>query len=137
MLLWFILAQIGFYAALMYFANVMPAVSVVLLFVMLATQIGVVVCVLQLQAALAVHTAWRILTGIFLFAPCISLLVLLAVNSRATSALQRAGLVVGFMGVRDEEVVKLLGASRCRHCSYLLVGNTSGICPECGTPVNG
>ena len=23
----------------------------------------------------------------------------------------------------------------CRHCSYDLTGNTSGVCPECGTPV--
>jgi hypothetical protein len=23
----------------------------------------------------------------------------------------------------------------CRHCGYNLTGNTSGICPECGTPV--
>ena len=23
----------------------------------------------------------------------------------------------------------------CRHCSYNLTGNTSGVCPECGTPV--
>jgi hypothetical protein len=24
---------------------------------------------------------------------------------------------------------------RCRHCGYNLIGNTSGICPECGTPI--
>jgi len=26
---------------------------------------------------------------------------------------------------------------RCRICSYNLTGNTSGVCPECGTPVAG
>jgi hypothetical protein len=25
--------------------------------------------------------------------------------------------------------------SRCTMCSYQLTGNTSGVCPECGTPV--
>jgi hypothetical protein len=25
----------------------------------------------------------------------------------------------------------------CPHCSYSLTGNTSGVCPECGTPVAG
>lgn len=28
-----------------------------------------------------------------------------------------------------------LQAGCCRRCSYNLTGNTSGICPECGTPV--
>ena len=28
-----------------------------------------------------------------------------------------------------------LAAPHCRCCSYDLTGNTSGICPECGTPV--
>jgi hypothetical protein len=27
------------------------------------------------------------------------------------------------------------GAGRCTSCGYNLTGNTSGICPECGTPV--
>jgi hypothetical protein len=26
-------------------------------------------------------------------------------------------------------------AGCCRHCGYDLTGNTSGVCPECGTPV--
>ncbi len=26
-------------------------------------------------------------------------------------------------------------AGRCRNCNYDLTGNTSGVCPECGTPV--
>jgi uncharacterized paraquat-inducible protein A len=28
------------------------------------------------------------------------------------------------------------GIPRCRQCRYILTGNTSGICPECGTPVS-
>jgi hypothetical protein len=26
-------------------------------------------------------------------------------------------------------------SGHCRHCGYCLTGNTSGVCPECGTPV--
>ncbi|HSZ60130.1 MAG TPA: hypothetical protein VK797_31085 [Tepidisphaeraceae bacterium] len=26
-------------------------------------------------------------------------------------------------------------AGSCQHCGYNLIGNTSGVCPECGTPV--
>jgi hypothetical protein len=28
-------------------------------------------------------------------------------------------------------------ANTCMHCRYDLTGNTSGVCPECGTPVGG
>jgi hypothetical protein len=28
-----------------------------------------------------------------------------------------------------------IAAGLCRRCSYSLTGNTSGVCPECGTPV--
>ena len=26
--------------------------------------------------------------------------------------------------------------NECRHCGYDLTGNVSGVCPECGTPIN-
>ena len=31
---------------------------------------------------------------------------------------------------------RLIRAGLCRSCGYDLTGNTSGVCPECGTPVN-
>jgi predicted amidophosphoribosyltransferase len=34
-----------------------------------------------------------------------------------------------------EQVERVLGLYRCRKCGYSLIGNTSGICPECGTQV--
>lgn len=97
-------------------------------------QIAVVVTVVSLLAALRVHIVWRIVYILLLFAPCISLLMLLSANARATRALKNAGLKVGLMGVRDEEVERILGPYRCRKCGYSLIGNLSGVCPECGTP---
>jgi hypothetical protein len=29
-----------------------------------------------------------------------------------------------------------LGPPRCHKCDYLLIGNVSGVCPECGTKIN-
>ena len=37
--------------------------------------------------------------------------------------------------VLRRSVWKPLGAHQCQHCEYDLTGNTSGICPECGTPI--
>lgn len=31
---------------------------------------------------------------------------------------------------------QMVEGSCCRRCQYLLRGNTSGVCPECGTPVH-
>jgi hypothetical protein len=38
---------------------------------------------------------------------------------------------------RWQQLRERLRAGRCLVCSYDLTGNTSGVCPECGTPVAG
>ena len=45
------------------------------------------------------------------------------------------GVVVWPM-VRQRERERLAKAGRCARCGYDLTGNTSGICPECGTTVS-
>jgi hypothetical protein len=35
----------------------------------------------------------------------------------------------------SRKITKLSGKPKCRRCGYSLIGNTSGTCPECGTPV--
>lgn len=87
-----------------------------------------------LMSALRYHILIRIILIVLMFAPCINLLVLVGISGAATIALRAAGLRVGLLGVRDEEVVRMLGANRCRHCGYMLISNTTGICPECGQP---
>jgi len=45
-----------------------------------------------------------ILCAILMFIPCISLLILLVINQRATSYLQGHGIKVGFMGVNPDTI---------------------------------
>ena len=134
-LLWIILASLIFQFSSLVAVDAFPWAPVVFLVLIALLNICGIVCVLRLQAAQGTHIAWRIATAIVLFAPCINLLILLTVNSRATTTLQRTGLKVGFMGVRDDQVVRYLSGNLCRHCGYLLVGSVSERCPECGDPM--
>ncbi len=93
------------------------------------------VLAIQLMAACGMGLLVRIVLIVLLFAPCINLLVLLGINHRATKLLRTAGVRVGLLGARDEDVVRHISSLHCRNCGYLLVGNVSGICPECGTPI--
>lgn len=44
-------------------------------------------------------------------------------------------LLLGCLRERRRDPAWFLARSLCPHCLYSLVGNTSGICPECGTPI--
>lgn len=91
-----------------------------------------VVGVVLLLTAQGNHPLMTIMCGILMLAPCANLLLLLLVNMSVTRTLRRAGLPVGFMGVRDEDVERVLNPMLCKGCSYDLTGNISGRCPECG-----
>lgn len=91
----------------------------------------------QLLGALRATLFLKLTASVFCVAPCISLLMLVVVNLYATKALRDAGLKVGLMGISDDEVVRGLAPFICRNCGYSLIGNISGVCPECGTPVSG
>jgi len=135
-LLWFILGLLLFQLSILTDALGLPPVfmlPVVIVYWLLL--ISIVVSVLRLLAGLRVHAIWHILCALLLIAPCINLLVLLVVNGRATRALKDAGLHVGLMGVKDDQLLRKLSVHLCRQCGYDLTGNVSGRCPECGTPV--
>jgi len=70
-----------------------------------------------------------------LLVPPTSGFALLIADILALRQLRRAGLRIGFFGIKDEEVVRVLSAALCGQCGYNLTGNVSGRCPECGTPV--
>jgi hypothetical protein len=136
-LLWFILAALLLQFTPCIFAPfmVLPGVDMLWLLAMLALSAVIIVYVINMLAALGTHIVLRILFVFLLLAPCISLLALLIANRIAISKMRKAGLRVGLMGVSDEQVVRHLGTYRCRQCGYSLIGNVSGRCPECGTPV--
>lgn len=46
------------------------------------------------------------------------------------------GFVGGFIGgLRNRRYRKLVRENYCSKCEYCLIGNESGTCPECGTPI--
>jgi hypothetical protein len=49
-------------------------------------------------------TVLAVLLGLLMFAPCISLLVLLLISQRATSVLRKAGVKVGLLGANPNQV---------------------------------
>ena len=97
-----------------------------------AVRILVVVYGLLFMGALRTNVFVMMLCAPLLFLPLLNLLILLLENRNAMKRLRKAGLTVGFMGVRDEQVIVKLAPNLCRQCGYNLTGNTSGICPECG-----
>lgn len=135
-LLWFFLISLPLNGSLCF--PTLPlslAAEVSLAVTWLVVHTLIVVSVVQLLTALRRHILMRMLYILLLFLPYVGVLMLLAANQQATWALSRAGLRVGLLGVPDEQVIRLLGLYRCRACGYSLIGNTSGRCPECGTPV--
>ena len=77
-----------------------------------------------------------ILCAIVMIAPCANLILLLLINMSVTRTLRRAGLRVGMTGVKDEGVERSINPMLCTGCGYDLTGNISGVCPECGCPVD-
>lgn len=114
-------------------AQAIPALALVVGLTYLVLIVLSVVFAVQLLGALGSGLGVRILVVILMFAPCINLITLLVVNNQATTALRMAGVKVGFFGARDDEVLQRLSRNACRQCGYNLIGNTTGICPECGT----
>lgn len=114
--------------------NTFPAVVLLIYGAALIMHIAVAVSTIQLFIALRSHIATVIICGVLLFIGCANLIILLIANRYATNALRNAGLSVGLFGVSDEKVLRLTTFYRCRQCGYNMIGNTSGRCPECGTP---
>jgi len=98
-------------------------------------QLAVIFGTLQLMMALRSHVIVLVLMGLLMIQPMICLIVLVIENTRASRRLRRAGIRVGLMGARDEDVVRMLAPHVCRQCGYDLTGNVSGQCSECGLAI--
>ena len=63
---------------------------------------GVVAIFLLAQKMMG--TGMAVLCAILMCVPCVSLIMLLVVNQKATSTLQRAGVKVGFLGANEQNI---------------------------------
>jgi len=61
-------------------------------------------CLYKLGRAMNMSVPVIVLLSLALFIPCVALIILLLVNQKATEALQRAGVRVGLMGARLDDV---------------------------------
>ena len=87
---------------------VLPPIAPLFALAAYVTMLVSIVSVYRLAKALG-FTA--IVYAIAMFLPCIGLLTLLIVVSRATSALKRGGVKVGFLGVSRDDLNRLRAAS--------------------------
>jgi len=101
----------------------------------LALMLAMLICVVRLLTAQGTRLAVVILCAVLLLAPCANLLLLLLINMSATRTLRRAGIRVGLMGAKDEDVLRITTPNLCKGCGYDLTGNVSGVCPECGAAI--
>jgi len=55
-----------------------------------------------------------------------------------TGAVVGAGVSAFCIGIARKRWIraKRSAGDQCLHCGYLLTGNTSGVCPECGRPID-
>jgi hypothetical protein len=90
-----VLANILAYPAL----AVLPKTGLV---IEIAVSIFQLVCIAKLASALRHRFVWLWVIGALI--PCVSLIVLVAINSNATSALQLSGVRVGLLGARFRDL---------------------------------
>ncbi len=110
-------------------------VAIAAFMVLMVFYIATIVMVIDASVALGMHPFMVTLLGFSALLPYLNLIVLLAVNSRATKVLKQAGIRVGFLGARREDVERVANSSLCSRCGYNLFGNMSGRCPECGREI--
>jgi hypothetical protein len=139
-LLWMVLALFVGQFAPVFLVPILQMQSALVIFgaiqiVYLLALVLILVGTLQMLHATGAGVLSIIICAVTMLIPFVNLFVLLIVNGIAVGKLRRAGLHVGLIGVKDEEVVRVLCSYLCRKCGYNLTGNVSGRCPECGTPV--
>ena len=76
-------------------AGKIPALSIVDLVLGLGVLVFMIISVTRLAKALGLSP---VLYAILMFIPCVSLLVLLSINGKATANLKQAGIKVGLLG---------------------------------------
>lgn len=136
-LLWMLLASIcsQFAISALSVRSAVPAAFIALALLQIVFLVLLIVGTVLVLHAEGTRPIVTFLCAIVMIAPCGNFLLLFLINQSVVRTLRKAGLRVGFMGVKDEEVDRALDPSLCRGCGYNLTGNVSGFCPECGIPV--
>lgn len=135
-LLWLILLMIGGGVLVLAIPLMPPLAGSLFGLFFICSTVAILAQMALLLWAMKTDAGIILVLGLLTLAPCVNLLVFLVVSGKATNLLRNAGLRVGFMGVRDEEVLRRLNPRLCRQCGYDLTGNVSGRCSECGMPVS-
>lgn len=104
-----------------------------LVFVVLVVLICEILLLHALNSSIEMVTIYALLT----FIPFLNMVILFLANARAIETLKVAGIQVGVFGASDTAARAAMEANLCKKCGYNLTGNTSGVCPECGTTIYG
>lgn len=86
----------------------------------------------RLKYSMGENLFFSLLNGALFLVPIINVITLVFVHWEAAALLRRAGLRMGFLGVRPKDVERCFSPWLCHWCDYDLTGNRSGVCPECG-----
>lgn len=108
-----------------------PLISGVLALLWLIAAVTAIVQTVRLSLASGGNIVLAVIGGLAMLFPVLGLLLMLGVNSRATTLLKVAGVPVGMLGVSASNMARLR-AGTCAHCGYDLKGIEKTTCPECG-----
>ncbi len=89
---------------------------------------------LTMMRAMGYPPALRVIATLLTLIPCLSQLTLMGAGLTAAARLRDSGLRAWPWNVADDDLLYLGQPFACTKCGYSLIGNTSGVCPECGTP---
>lgn len=98
----------------------------------LAVSVTTIVLVGRLAYLCGYNLAVVIIACLCMVIPLIALLLVLSINSKATTLLKLTGVRVGLLGASAKEMEKLYEGS-CINCGYCVRDLKSDRCPECGT----
>lgn len=103
MVIFALLAYILVYVLAIAVAQHSPLAGVIVLVIALGVAIFALVSIVALALEIA-SLPVAIVCAILMFVPCVSLIVLLVINQKATSYLQQHGIKVGFLGVDPKSI---------------------------------
>ncbi|MFT3686753.1 MAG: hypothetical protein QM783_17835 [Phycisphaerales bacterium] len=100
-------------------------------FLAFALSVAGIVQSVRLSIASGMPITGSLLCGLLMLVPIVGPILLVLVNTNATSLLNRNGVPVGFFGV-TKQTMRTLVLGACPDCGYDVRGLPQPLCPECG-----